>query len=122
MHKEISVILKPLKKNRMSEKDASVRELIKKSFEQYVDDLKRNSEKGDKEQAEKYSRFRIGLLGYTRFADPLSECIEKNSALKNDFFQYDWEPNKFAKEIMAKLFNVSASTIDSVLYRRKRNP
>lgn len=50
---------------------------------------------------------------------PISKIIESDEDLKTEFASFRWEPNKLAKEILAKLLTIKISTIENILYRDK---
>jgi len=120
LYKEITTILKPLKKDHINKKDASIRELISERLNQYLDDIGTDFYRVIQKRGNIYeiALRPLGPLEKVRAYKSIPDCIEKDPLLMAEFLTFRWEPNKLAKEIMAKLFNVSVSTIDSVLYKK----
>jgi len=50
---------------------------------------------------------------------PISVCLEENENLEAEFFRFEWEPNRFAKKILARLLDVSVSKIEKILYHKE---
>jgi len=122
IHKNLSKIFRIIKKNKIISIEGSVREFIESGFKQYASSLEKDLEKkggGNEKETKKINRLKEGIemLENPRSSNLISTCIENDPYLKDYFIHAKWEPNKFAKEILAKLFDVSVSTIDSVLYR-----
>jgi hypothetical protein len=115
MYKEISSILKIVKKEGCSPHTAFVKyvvNLVKKYKKDPTDEIK----------GEKIQRLKKGMQLYEDMdlPDPISACVEKDEYLFNQLNSKRWEPNYFAKEIIAKLLDISVSKVESVLYRKEK--
>ena len=51
--------------------------------------------------------------------NPCAVCIESDKDLANWFATFRWDPNEMAREVTAKLLDVSEETIRGILYRKK---
>ena len=109
------------KKNHKYYQDEEIRELIAQAFKDFIlsmrDKYKKNQD-GVKIK-ENLTRLDKALKIYEhyRIPHPIAEYIVADDDLKTEFNAFRWEPNKFAKEIIAKILNVSMSKIISILYR-----
>lgn len=92
----------------------NIYELFKKAGERFfpniTEELKK--EKKDIKFLESIEWKRSGVEPFY----PISVCLEENEKLEAEFFRFDWEPNKLAKKIIAKLLDVSVSKIEKILY------
>jgi hypothetical protein len=52
------------------------------------------------------------------FFDLIWSCIENDSRLTKAFESFLWQPNNFAKKVLARLLDVSESTIDKYISRK----
>jgi hypothetical protein len=121
MYQEVTSILKIAKKIRKANSSEEISELIDKAFDRYIDSLIQEIvQKGlTEERQDKLIRLQRGLKGIrdTKVSNPISECIESEEYMTTQFNSLSWEPNYLAKEIIAKLLNISVNKVESILYR-----
>lgn len=120
MYHGITKILKGAKERLYNNGNESIRDLIKEGFRNYIFAIEKKVNK--KPKLEGYLRMLKG--GFSEFEkmgpqDPISECIKNDKVLRATFKEGKWQPNKFARALLSKLLNVSESTIEAILFRKK---
>lgn len=95
----------------------NIYELIEQAGEHFFQDIKEKlgTKKEDVELFE--SIVWKGLIRNPFY--PISVCLEENENLEAEFFRFEWEPNRFAKKILARLLDVSVSKIEKILYHKE---
>ncbi|MHA1381303.1 MAG: hypothetical protein ACTSRG_23290 [Candidatus Helarchaeota archaeon] len=121
MYKDITLILKFVKEKRRIYHTNVISELIEKAFFDYWDFLFEESKKDScSKKAQKWVSFFLMLnepLERETSIKVISDYIENDEQLQIHFKSFNWEPNKLAKEIIAKLLNISIGKVENILYR-----
>jgi hypothetical protein len=121
-YKDLTSILKHAKRLGKSKLSDEISEIIAVGYSNFIKSLRLILQKNPdfKEVQRKIETYEMHpkIFGEdVKFLLPISECIEGDEDLRRWFCAYRWEPNKLAKEVIAKLLNVSLSKIESILYR-----
>lgn len=94
----------------------NIYELIRQAGENFFQDIKEKL-RMEKEDIEFFERIEWKGLIRDPFY-PISVCLEENENLEAEFFRFEWEPNRLAKKILARLLDVSVSKIEKILYKK----
>jgi len=109
-YRDISTLLKIAKRNEKNYK-GNIRESIRKAEKEFM-----LSKKRDPKWQSAYKRS-IKDKEFD-FFDLIWSCIENDSRLTKAFESFLWQPNNFAKKVLARLLDVSESTIDKYISRK----
>ena len=118
LYVDIMSILKTIKKNKSKYKSLKINEMIFFALEELSNNL---ANKPNEEQKLRRIKRIIDIspekLGYLNF---LSISILQDDDLKRCFQgDWKWSPNELAKELVAKLLDVSLDTIKNIIDRKQ---
>jgi len=127
MHKDITSILGMVKKNKKRHNSDTIYDSIERAGNEFLIDLEetwtRLGQKMNKKLFLKVVTYNwiYGLQEAhgKKYLSFISECIENDELLRTIFYSFNWEPNKLALDIMAKLLDTKPETIRSEIYRSK---
>lgn len=94
----------------------NIYELIRQAGQNFFQDIKEEL-RMKKENVEFFERIEWKGLIRDPFY-PISVCLEENENLGAEFLRFEWEPNRFAKKILARILDVSVSKIEKILYKK----
>ena len=90
--------------------------MIRQAGQNFFQDIKEEL-RMKKENVEFFERIEwTGLIRDPFY--PISVCLEENENLGAEFLRFEWEPNRFAKKILARILDVSVSKIEKILYKK----
>lgn len=108
-------LFRKIKKNKELNKGKSIKEIIEHEGKDLFISLSKIQT--DKKAIEGLKGLDMFVSKYKEKFYCISDCIENDEDLKREFNRFKWQPNKIVKEILAKILDVSVSTIESRLYR-----
>ncbi len=125
IYNELRIILKELKANKREFEDDII-EFFDRTYRDPLYSLKEELEKSQNpkdKRAYKKIKNECQKLEYAKdfkYYYFISDTIESDEDLKADFKKFKWEPNKMAKEIMAKILGTGPDSIVSKLHRPEK--
>ncbi len=125
-YKDILSTLKIVKENYELKNSYNITENINQAFKKIMIKKKEKYKKSGLNSSDnKIDSINDYLEWHSRYVEKegipsaLARIIESKENMKSQFERMNWEPNQFAKEILASLFDVSKSKIEKILYDRK---
>lgn len=112
----LTFLFRKIKKNRENYKKNSIKEIIEHAGKDLF--ISFSKIQRDREVVEALKELDKTVSKYEEKFYRISYGIEKDEYLKRIFYRFKWQPNMMAKEIIAKILDVSVSTIESILYRK----
>jgi len=120
-YKLLTFLFRKIKKNKEIYKRNTIKEIIEHAGKNIFISLSKIFSYSDKATEKEITE---GIKELDRLTSkdeeqfyPISNLIENDEDLKREFYRFKWQPNKFAKEIISRLNNVSVYAIESLLYR-----
>lgn len=122
MYYDLQAILKIAKKNRECYQANKIHKLISQAYKEYISSIEKILRKNPDltVMKNKLKRLKQDYKWYinTKSSNPISECIENNKELMDWFVKFELSPYQLAKEIIAKLLDVSVHKIHSIVSRK----
>lgn len=118
MYQELTLFLKDIKKYKNNYRTDNIGKFITGFiFKRWLDIYKRYQAR-KKETKD----INLGNLLYKEYhyGETIEKYIECDDDFKREFFGFRWEPNKLAKELLAKVLKEKVSTIENILYRKAK--